>query len=272
MGLFQINHNIPSLNAMRNQGVNSNALTKALEQLSSGLRINRAADDAAGLTISEKMREQINGLIQASRNAQDGISMVQTAEGALGEVQSVTQRINELSVQAANGVLTTDDRQAIQGEINQLVAQVDQTIADTEFNGKPLLDGTLDAQLQVGANSGQTVQVNVSSMSAASLGLTGINVTTTGGAAAAINATQGATSMISDTRSQLGATQNRLESAITNLQVSAENLTASESMIRDADYALQVSQLIRSGLLQQSSLAILSQSGKLPQGALNLLK
>ena len=234
-----INHNISALNTHRQLGVNNNAVQGSLEKLSSGLQINRAGDDAAGLAISEKMRNQIRGLEQASVNAQDGISLIQTAEGALNETHAILQRMGELYNKAANETLTEDDSAKIQAEIEELTAQIDDISTQTKFNTKELL--TADAGeviFQVGANEGDTITLTLSDNSLEGLSIDGLEELDGTNATAAANLTlvQDAINTVSENRANLGAVQNRLEHTINNLGASSENLTAAESRIRDVDY------------------------------------
>ncbi|MED4917421.1 flagellin [Geobacillus thermodenitrificans] len=251
---MRINHNIAALNTYRQLTIGQNVAAKNMEKLSSGLRINRAGDDAAGLSISEKMRGQIRGLEQAARNAQDGISLIQTAEGGLNEAHAILQRMRELAVQAANDTNTTEDRQAIQDEANQLAKDLNRIANNTEFNTQKLLNGTGGPNdngsfvFQVGANQDQTITLTIGDMTAG----TGLSVATgddetadaidissnSTTATAAITTIDQAIKKVSAERSKLGAYQNRLEYSINNLNTSAENLTAAESRIRDVDYAL----------------------------------
>ncbi|MBY0196823.1 flagellin [Priestia megaterium] len=248
---MRINHNITALNTYRQFNNANNAQAKSMEKLSSGQRINSASDDAAGLAISEKMRGQIRGLDQASRNAQDGVSLIQTAEGALNETHDILQRMRELVVQAGNGTNKTEDLDAIQDEISSLIEEIggetgSKGISDrAQFNGRNLLDGSLDVTLQVGANAGQQVNLKIGDMSAKALGtedafVNSINVKdfTTTSFDDQLAIIDGAINQVSEQRSGLGATQNRLDHTINNLSTSSENLTASESRIRDVDYAL----------------------------------
>ncbi len=248
---MRINNNLMAMNAYRQLGITNNAAAKAMEKLSSGYRINRAGDDAAGLAISEKMRGQIRGLNMASKNAQDGISLIQTAEGALQETHAILQRMRELAVQAANDTNIGVDRSEIQKEINELIDEIDRIARDTEFNQQKLLDGTFeDKVFHIGANEGQSITLSINNMNSSDngLGLEGLRVDdpteeSTGGimtsadASAAITIIQNAIELVSAERSKLGAYQNRLEHTIKNLDTSAENLQAAESRIRDVDYA-----------------------------------
>ena len=271
-----INHNISALNAHRQLGVNNNAVQKSLEKLSSGLRINRAGDDAAGLAISEKMRNQIRGMEQAQRNAQDGISLIQTAEGALNETHAMLQRMAELYTQAANETYTDDDAAKIQAEIEQLTQQIDSIANQTQFNTKKLLDGTLTDPVvfQVGANDGETIELTLSDNTVSGLGLDaladldGTNAT----AAANLATVQNAINTVSENRSNLGAVQNRLEHTINNLGTSAENLTAAESRIRDTDMAKEMMEFTKNNILTQAAQAMLAQAQQIPQGVLQLLR
>lgn len=239
---MQINHNLAALNTYSRLNAATNAQSRSMQKLSSGLRINSAADDAAGLAISEKMRGQIRGLDMAAKNAQDGISLLQTAEGALNETHSILQRMRELAVQGANDTNVTDDRDAIQDEINQLASEIDRIAKTTQFNTQGLLSATsgFKATLQIGANSGQIINIQISNMNTASLslGAASIKVDTHANASIAISAINNAIKLVSKQRSKIGAYQNRLDHTINNLNTSSENLTAAESRIRDVDYAL----------------------------------
>ncbi len=234
-----INHNISALNAHRQLTTNNTGVSKSLEKLSSGLRINRAGDDAAGLAISEKMRGQIRGLDMAAKNAQDGISLIQTAEGALNETHAILQRMRELAVQASNDTNNDTDRGELQKEVAELIKEIDRIAQDTEFNTQELLDGTFDAKVfHIGANEGQSITITIDDMQASALGVEDIDISDQTSADAAISTIQEAIDTVSAERAKLGANQNRLEHTINNLGTSAENLTAAESRIRDTDYAL----------------------------------
>ncbi|MDO5698876.1 MAG: flagellin [Dermatophilus congolensis] len=351
MGL-QINTNVNALNAYRNLTGTQGSMTTSLERLSSGLRINRAADDAAGLAISEKLRSQVNGLNQAQANAQDGVSLIQTAEGALNETHAILQRMRTLAVQSASDTNTTADRQAIQKEVDALVTEIDSTTERTQFNGMNLLDGTFTGKsLQIGANQNQTMDVNIQAMDATGLGITGpakglaangtpgtvggnvmtgtftidgtdvknsegltvgtwddaageatfdavkdgatidgtvtfgtagsgqtsfsvssaIDLSTQAGAVASLGSIDAAIQRVSDQRADLGALQNRLNHTINNLGVSAENLAASESRIRDTDMAKEMTNFSRSQILQQAGISMLAQANQSSQGVLKLL-
>lgn len=270
-----------ALNAHRQLGANQASAAKSMEKLSSGLRINRAADDAAGLSISEKMRGQIRGLKQASRNAQDGISLIQTAEGALNETHSILQRMRELTVQAGNlGTNQEEDLTAIQDEINQLVSEIDGISKRTAFNGKTLMDGTWSSAsvltFQIGANGQQAMTLNINDMSATGLSIpaTTIDVrsfTSSTDFDAAVSLIDGAIESVSAERSKLGATQNRLEHTINNLNNAAENLQTAESRIRDVDMAAEMMEFTKSNILNQAATAMLAQANMAPQSVLQLL-
>jgi flagellin len=271
---MRINHNIAALNTYRQLGAANNGQMKSMEKLSSGLRINRAGDDAAGLAISEKMRGQIRGLEMAGKNAQDGISLIQTAEGALNETHSILQRMRELAVQGANDTNVTADRQAIQDELNQLMSEIDRIADTTEFNTQNLLDGAFSGTLQIGANEGQVINITISGMGATSLSLntTNISVGTNALASTSISYLDAAIELVSKQRSELGATQNRLEHTINNLGASQENLTAAESRIRDVDMAKEMMSQTKNSILAQAAQAMLAQANQQPQGVLQLLR
>jgi len=233
-----INHNISALNTHRQLGANNNNVQSSLEKLSSGLKINRAGDDAAGLAISEKMRGQIRGLDMAEKNAQDGISLIQTAEGALQETHSILQRMNELAVQSSNDTNMDDvDREAMQAEMDALIEEIDDIAGRTEFNTQNLLGGEFkDKVFHIGANKGQSIEVSIEAMNAEAIGVEGLKINGQAEADAAIETIQDAINQVSTQRSDLGAIQNRLEHTINNLGASSENLTAAESRIRDTDH------------------------------------
>ncbi|MHB8172572.1 MAG: flagellin N-terminal helical domain-containing protein [Thermincolia bacterium] len=270
---LRINQNVQALNAHRNLGITSSFLSKSMEKLSSGLRINRAADDAAGLAISEKLRGQVKGLNQAVRNSQDGISLIQTAEGALNTTHAVLQRMRQLSVQAANDTNTTADRNAIKTEIDALNLELTRISTNTEFNTKKLLDGTFSSQnLQIGANNGQTIQVSISGVSSTNLGVNAITVDTTANANAAISSIDVALANVSTIRAGLGALQNRLEYTIADLNVASENLAVSENRIRDVDMAEEMVSFTKNQILSQAGTAMLAQANQAPQNVLQLLR
>lgn len=271
MGL-QINTNVAALNAYRNLSGTQGAMNTSLERLSSGLRINRAADDAAGLAISEKLRSQVNGLNQAQANAQDGISLIQTAEGALNETHSILQRMRTLAVQSASDTNTDSDRAQIQKEITALQDELTGISDRTQFNTKTLLDGSLDATFQIGANENQVINVQVATdMDATGLAVDGVDLSTQSNAAAAISTLDTAIDTVAGIRADLGAVQNRLQHTVANLGVSAENLAASESRIRDTDMAKEMTSFTRSQILQQAGVSMLAQANQAPQSVLKLL-
>ncbi|MBC2400060.1 flagellin [Clostridium tetanomorphum] len=271
-----INHNMNAMNSHRQMGVNVGNAGKAMEKLSSGLRINRAGDDAAGLAISEKMRGQIRGLDQASRNAQDGISLIQTAEGALNETHSILQRMRELAVQSANDTNVTADRSAIQKEMNQLAKEINRIASQTEFNTKKLLASGITLQFHVGANKDQKIQLSINVIDATKLSVggtaSGISITSQTGAETAIEKINSAITTVSTERANLGSYQNRLEHTIANLNTSSENLQAAESRIRDVDMAKEMMNFSKNNILQQAAQAMLSQANQQPQGVLQLLR
>ncbi len=275
MGM-QINTNIAGLNAYRNLSVTQNDLSKSLEKLSSGLRINRAGDDAAGLAISEGLKAQIGGLKVAGRNAQDGISVVQTAEGSLNEVHSTLQRLRDLAVQAGNDSNNAESRTAIATEATQLVEELGRIADSTNFNGIQLLDGSAGTlNFQVGAdgdaNNAISVDLTGADVNAVVTTMGALDFTDHAGAQAAITSIDTAITSISTARSDLGAVQNRFERTINNLNVAVENLSASNSRIRDTDMAAEMSQFTRSQILSQAGTAMLAQANQLPQGVLQLL-
>ena len=267
-----VQHNMSALNSNRMLGVTAGRISKTTEKLSSGYKINRAADDAAGLSISEKMRRQIRGLSQASLNAQDGISCVQTAEGALAEVEEMLQRMNELAVKAENGTLAAEDREAIDAEIQQLVSEIDRVADTTTFNEQNLLDGSFSGKaLQVGAESGQHIDMKIDAMDAQTLGVKTVSATTVSNAQALNTAVKAAIKTVSSQRSSLGAVQNRLEHTIKNLDNVVENTTSAESSIRDTDMAEEMVKYSNQNILQQAGQAMLAQANQANQGVLSLL-
>jgi flagellin len=267
---LRVNTNTAAFNSYRNLTATDSAMSKSLEKLSSGLRINRAGDDAAGLVISENLRSQIGGLKQAVRNAQDGISVVQTAEGALTEVHAMLQRMRDLAVQAANtGSNGTTAVAAAQAEVNQLMSAIDDIAGRTVFNGTNLLTGTANLTFQVGANAGETLTVTTKSLGAAALG---VNALSLANASSAITTLDSAIEQVSSQRAVFGAAQNRLEHSIANLNVTQENLSASESRIRDTDMAAEMTEFSKSQIMMQAGTAMLAQANQTPQSVLSLLK
>ncbi|MCX5985247.1 MAG: flagellin [Chloroflexi bacterium] len=290
---LRINYNFESISAQRNLSSTQGSLFKAIEQLSSGLRINKASDDAAGLAVSEKLKNQVRGLNQAQRNAQDGISLLQTAEGALNETHSLLGRIRELAVQSANDTLSNSDRLHIQDEVNQLLSEVDRIANSTQFNKISLLNGgASNVKLHIGANVEPTttdgsnqITVIISASGTTSLATGGISTLGTSSAYTGLNSLvsqssantaisqlDAAIETVSTTRGQLGAYQNRLDHMIESLGVASENAGAANSRIRDADVAKAVSEMVRTQILQQSTMAVLAQANQAPQMALQLLK
>ncbi|ANB59704.1 flagellin N-terminal helical domain-containing protein [Anoxybacteroides amylolyticum] len=271
---MRINHNIAALNTYRQLTSGTSAAAKNMEKLSSGLRINRAGDDAAGLAISEKMRGQIRGLDMAAKNSQDAISLIQTAEGALNETHAILQRMRELAVQGGNDTNTTADRNNIQDELNQLLSEIDRISNTTQFNTKNLLDGSFIGTFQVGANDNQIISLSINSMSTGSgaLNVAGISVGSNALSSQAIASIDNAISAVSKERSKLGAYQNRLEHTINNLSTSSENLTAAESRIRDVDMAKEMMEFTKNNILTQAAQAMLAQANQQPQGVLQLLR
>ncbi|KGR90087.1 flagellin [Ureibacillus massiliensis 4400831 = CIP 108448 = CCUG 49529] len=306
---MRIQHNISALNTHRNLGFNNTQASKNLEKLSSGYKINRAGDDAAGLAISEKMRGQIRGLDMASKNAQDSISLIQTAEGALNETHAILQRMRELAVQSSNDTNVSSDRAALQLEIDSLAKEITRISTDTEFNTQKLLDGTFGGQVKsaggfdisgatsaggkvfhIGANSGQSINLSIGNMSATALGVNalaktadvseltdstsvggGINISTQSKADNSISIIDAAINRVSETRASLGAVQNRLEHTINNLGTTSENLTAAESRIRDTDMAAEMMSFTKNNILMQAAQSMLAQANQQPQGVLQLL-
>ena len=271
-----VQHNITAQNSNRMLGLTTNSLQKSTERLSSGYKINRAADNAAGLAISEKMRRQVRGLTQASTNAQDGISCVQTAEGALNEVHDMLQRMNELCVQAANDTNMSKDRSYIKSELDALSNEISRVATTTTFNEQCLLDGSFTAKkLQVGSenSSAQTISISIASMSAGSIGVStsDISVSSHSAAQTSIEKIKNAMVSISTKRSDLGAIQNRLEHTIANLDNVVENTTAAESRIRDTDMATEMVKFSNQNILQQAGQAMLAQANQSNQGVLSLL-
>lgn len=270
-----VQHNMAAANANRQLGISTGTLSKSTEKLSSGYRINRAADDAAGLSISEKMRSQIRGLNKASSNAQDGISLIQTAEGALNETHSILQRMNELATQAANDTNTSIDRTAIQSEMDALVSEIDRIRSTTQFNSQNLLDGSFkNKNLQVGSLSGQNIKIDIDNMNANSLGVesTDVQVDSFTNAGTAMDNIQAAIDTVSTQRANLGALQNRLEHTVNNLDNVSENTQTAESRIRDTDMASEMVQYSSTSIIQQAGQSMLAQANSQTQGVLSLLQ
>ncbi|MFO7338538.1 MAG: flagellin [Lysobacteraceae bacterium] len=273
-----INTNVMSLNAQRNLSTTSASMATTVQRLSSGLRINSARDDAAGLAISQRMTAQIRGMEQAIRNANDGISLAQTAEGALGEIANNLQRIRELAVQAANGTYEAEDKEALQKEVQQLKDEILRVVDSTKFNGRQLLNADATISIQVGASATEQDKIDISlkDIKTALSGITDAAFTVgnmnAGDAATQLDDLDEALQVVNEARADLGAIQNRFASAIANLQVSSENLQASRSRIQDADYAKETAELTRTQILQQAGTAMLAQAKAIPQSVLSLLQ
>ncbi|MDR1702156.1 MAG: flagellin [Sporomusaceae bacterium] len=270
-----INHNVPAMDTNRNLSMNTNSVTRSLEKLSSGLRINKAADDAAGLAISEKMRGQIRGLDMAAKNGQDGVSLIQTAEGGMQTIENMLQRMRELAVQSSNDTNTSADRVQIQTEVAALISEVDRISTQSEFNTMKLLNGSYAGKhFHIGSNSNQSVSVNIDAMMAASLGIaaTSIDLLSQGGANKAISTIQLAIDSVSSARAKLGAIQNRLEYSIEYLEVASVNASAAESRIRDVNMAKEMMGFTKNNILVQSATAMLAQANQQPQSVLSLLR
>jgi len=270
MGL-RINTNIPALNTSRILSRSTKSLEQSLQRLSSGLRINRAADDAAGLAIAEAFRAQVKGTQTAQRNSQDGISLVQTAEGALSETTNILQRIRELAVQAANGTQSDNNRAAMEGEVQQLLAQINSIALDTEFNGIRVLSAAQTVTLQSGAMTSQTLVVALSGAKTNDLGVSTLHVSSMALAVSAISTVDNAIKSVTTLRSSLGAYQNRLEFTINTLAIQEENAAAAESAIRDANIATETIAFTRNQILVSAGTSVLAQANIVPQSALALL-
>ena len=272
MALY-VNTNVSSLNAQRQLMTSGNGLDQAFQRLSSGFRINSAADDAAGLQISSRMTSQIQGLDQAVRNANDGISVAQTAEGALQEVTTSLQRIRQLAIQSQNGVNTQQDRDALQKEVDALTTEINRVAQNTQFAGKNLLTGSYNESFLVGAEANQNIAIDISGsgFGAGALGVSGLSISSVTAASAAIDTLDTAITTVNDTRADLGAVQNRFQSTIRNLSNISENVTAARSRIQDTDFAAETANLTKFQIRQQASTTILAQANQRPQAALSLL-
>ena len=274
---MRISNNFSAQNNNRQQRINNNSISKNFEKLSSGRGINRSGDNAAGFAISEKMRTQILGMNMASRNSQDTVSLIQTAEGALQGAQDILQRMRELAVQSSSDTNTPEDRQKLQTEVGSLVGEIDDIADKTEFNNITLIDGSFNGSdgeefaAQTGANAGDELKIELGELSAESLGVDSVNISQRQGSSDAIGAIDSALSRISAQRAELGAMQNRMEFKIQNLSVSAENLTAADSRIRDTDMAKMMTELTKNNILSKTSTAMQAQANAQPQGVLQLL-
>ncbi|MCB0874135.1 MAG: flagellin FliC [Actinobacteria bacterium] len=274
---LSIFNNVQAMNAHRVLSGTQNEMGRSMERLSSGLRINRAADDAAGLAVSETMRSNIRGQQVASRNAQDGVSLVQVADGALGNVGDMLQRVRDLAVQASNGTLTDAQRSNLDAEVQQVLTEINAVGSNTDFNGIKILAGSVSTAasavtLQVGAAAGQTIAFTIGTVSTSDLGVSGIAVSSAASASAAIASIDAAISTITTNRANLGATQNRLEQTISRLGLMAENLQGAESRVRDADMAQEMIKFTKAQVLQQSGMSMLAQANQAPQSVLSLLR
>lgn len=270
-----VQHNMQAVNANRMLGGNVKAVAKNTEKLSSGYKVNRAADDAAGLSISEKMRNQIRGINQSVKNSEDGQYLIQTAEGNMNEIHSILQRMGELATQAANDVNASEDRQSIKNEIDQLTMEIDSIANKAQFNGTYLLNGSMSTTpkyLQVGANSGENMSIKIAKMSASAIGVDKLAVSSHAAAASAMTKISSAIKQVSAARSELGAIQNRLDYTINNLQNYSENLTSSESNIRDTDMATEMVAYSKNNILQQAAQSMLAQANQSTQGVMSLLQ
>jgi flagellin len=271
MGMV-VRTNVMGINANRQLNMNNSAVSKSLEKLSSGFKINRAADDASGLAISEKMKAQIKGLEQASANCQDAISLVQTAEGATTEIHNMLNRMVELTTKAANGIYDTIDTGAISKELEALGKEIDRITTSTKFNNTTLLDGTLSTQLQIGSEASDTIAVSCATLSATALSVATLTVTTATEANASLALVKTAINTVSTARAGLGAVQNRLEYTINNLDTTAENMTAANSRIRDTDMAKEMVEFTKNQVLTQAGTAMLAQANQSTQNVLSLLR
>ncbi len=267
-----INTNVASINAQNQLSKSQNLSDQALQRLSSGLRINSAKDDAAGLAISTRFDAQVRGLSVAQRNANDGISMMQTAEGALNEVVNNLQRMRELTVQAANGSNSATDLDALDAEFQERALEINRIATETKFNGKQILNAAAAVDLQIGADKGQTITINFADMTSATLGVNALDIGDGGDTGAAFDAIDAAITTVNSTRADFGAKQNRLESTIANLGTSIENMSAANSRILDADFAAETAKLAKANVLQQAGISVLAQANARPNQVLSLLQ
>lgn len=269
-----INTNVMSLNAQRNLTTSQNMMAQALQRLSSGLRVNSAKDDAAGFAIAQRFETQIRGINMGIRNANDGISMSQTAESALGEITGNLQRIRELAIQSANGSYSAADQDLLQVEVGERLGEIDRIVAQTTFNGAAVLQGAGTISFQVGANANETVDVDLgaTTVNSTGLGVNLVDVGSAGDAQAAIGSVDGALTTVATLAATLGASQNRLDSTVANLTAVSENLSASKSRIVDADFAAETANLTKAQILQQAGVAVLAQANAAPQSVLGLLR
>ena len=267
-----INTNVSALRAQNNSRVANQMQSQAMERLSSGKRINSAKDDAAGLAIATRMDASARGLTQAIRNANDGISLAQTADSAAGSIADILVRMRDLAMQASTGTLGDDDRTAIQTEVTALIAQIDDVATRTTFNGTPLLDGTANLDIQTGLNDGEVVNITIADLQSTGLTVDGLDFSTAGGASDALATLDTAIQTVATARANLGAQQNRLSSAVDNLTSTVTNLSESKSRIEDADFSVESTNLAAAGILAQASTAMLAQANQSSQGVMNLLR
>ena len=267
-----INTNIPSLTAQRNLNTSQGALSVALNRLSSGLRVNSAKDDAAGLAIATRLEAQSRGMGMAIRNANDAVSFVQTAEGGIAKINEALQRMRELAVQAANGTYTASDRENLNAEFQQLSSEVARVASQTEFNGLAMFNGSGSQTFQVGANVGQTIDISIGNFTDASIAQTGSNICNVANANSVLTSIDAAMNTVNTQRANLGGAQSRLDAVVSQLQISRENQEASRSRIMDADYAEETARLTRAQILQQAGTAMLSQANSVPNNVLTLLR
>ncbi len=267
-----INTNVSALRAQNSSRMANNMLGTAMERLSSGKRINSAKDDAAGMSIATRMDAKVRGLNQAIRNSNDGISLAQTAEGAMGEVSNILVRMRELAVQSSNGTATANDRTAMQTEVTALISQIDDIATRTDFNGTALLDGTAAIDIQTGTNAGEVVSMTIADLQSAGLGVGTVNLSTATGASGALTTLDTAIQTVATERANLGASQNRLETTVNNLTSTVTNLTEAKSRIQDADFSAESTNLAAAQILSQASTAMLAQANQSQQGVMNLLR
>ncbi|WP_221795258.1 flagellin [Aquisediminimonas sediminicola] len=267
-----INTNVSALRAQNSSRSANSSLSTAMERLSSGKRINSAKDDAAGLAIATRMDAKVRGMNQAIRNSGDGISLAQTADGAMGEISNILVRMRELAIQSSNGTATSTDRTALQAEVTALLSQVGDISGRTDFNGTQLLDGTADLDIQTGTKSGENINVTIADVTASGLGVDAVDISTAAGAATALGLIDTGIQTVATERANLGAVQNRLEITVNNLTSTVTNLTEAKSRIEDADFSMESTKLAAAQILSQASTAMLAQANQSQQGVMNLLR
>lgn len=267
-----INTNVSALRAQNSSRAASNSLSTAMERLSSGKRINGAKDDAAGLAIATRMDAKVRGMNQAIRNSGDGISLAQTADGAMGEISNILVRMRELAIQSSNGTATSTDRTALQSEVTALLSQVGDISGRTDFNGTQLLDGSADLDIQTGTNSGENINITIADLTSSGLGVNVVDISTAAGAATALGLIDTGIQTVATERANLGAVQNRLEITVNNLTSTVTNLTEAKSRIEDADFSMESTKLAAAQILSQASTAMLAQANQSQQGVMNLLR